>query len=263
MHELLPLQALFQQHMLGCADATPLISGSPQRRELGLAIYRNAYGQRLVEALADVFEKTQTLLGDEVFADIALSFVAAFVPTTHSLRWYGAEMPQFIRRTRPQLRAAAELAELDWSLRRAFDGPNSPVLTTAELAAIAAQDWATLQLLLVPTAEVLRFEHNTVALWQAMDDEVAPPAPQLASAPVSWIIWRKALQPHFRSLHPAEAALLQRLAQGAGFAQACDAVDFEALGEQDSTRFTGACLRQWLEDELLSAVVVPASSTGH
>ncbi len=39
---LLPLQARFQQHMLGGADASEPIAGSPARRALGLAIYASA-----------------------------------------------------------------------------------------------------------------------------------------------------------------------------------------------------------------------------
>ena len=54
---LLPLQARFQQHVRGAADATDLIAGSAERRALGLAIYANAYRQRLVEALADAYTK--------------------------------------------------------------------------------------------------------------------------------------------------------------------------------------------------------------
>ena len=67
---LLPLQATFQQHMLGVADATSLLAGSAERRELGLAIYANAYRQRLVDVLADASEKTMQMLPGFMSADI-------------------------------------------------------------------------------------------------------------------------------------------------------------------------------------------------
>ena len=46
----LALQAAFQQHVLGHADATALLVGEHERRQLGLAIYANAYRRRLVDA---------------------------------------------------------------------------------------------------------------------------------------------------------------------------------------------------------------------
>ena len=47
---LLLLQIRFRQHMLGSADASALLSGSAERRALGLSIYAHAYRQRLVDA---------------------------------------------------------------------------------------------------------------------------------------------------------------------------------------------------------------------
>jgi len=161
---LLPLQARFQQHLLGEADASELIAGSPARRALGLAIYADAYRRRLVEALADAYAKTRLLLGEAAFDDAALAYIAANPPTTRSLRWYGGGLVAHLREALPRDPDVAELAQLDWALRNAFDGPDSAVLAAADLVDVPPEAWATLQLLLVRTAELLRFEHNTVAV---------------------------------------------------------------------------------------------------
>ena len=253
---LLPLQARFQQHMLGAADATELIAGSPARRALGLAIYANAYRQRLVEALADAYAKTRLRLGETAFDNAALAYIAAHPPTTRSLRWYGGGFAAHLHEALPQSLDVAELAQLDWALRNAFDGPDSAVLAATDLAGVPPEAWATLQLRLVPTAELLRFAHNTVAVWQALDDDevTSPPRTERAAPPVTWLVWRKDLQPHFRSLHPVEAALLRAMQAGATFAQACEQA--QSAGEADDVNRIGFCLRQWFDDGLLSGVVL-------
>ena len=261
---LLPLQARFQQHMLGAADATDLIAGSAERRALGLAIYANAYRRRLVEALADAYAKTRLLMGEDAFDDAALAYIAAHPPTTRSLRWYGGDFSAHLRQALPRDTDVAELAQLDWALRNAFDGPDSAVLTPADLAGVAPEAWASLRLLLVPTAELLSFEHNTVAVWQALDDDDStPPATTVRSDhAVAWLVWRKELQPHFRSLPPVEAALLRAMQAGATFAQACERAQGGADAEADGAAGIGACLRHWLDDGVLSGVMMSGEHPG-
>ncbi len=257
---LLRLQSVFQQHMLGAADATPLLAGSAERRALGLGIYANAYRQRLVEALADAFAKTRALLGAEAFEAAALHYINEHPPTTRSLRWFGAGFALHLRGALPAQASIAEMAQLDWALRQAFDGPDAPVLVAADLADLPPQAWATLRLTPVPTLQLLRFEHNTVALWQALDEAAPAPAIERGAVAVDWLVWRKQLQPHFRSLHPVEAALLRAMQGGVGFATACEQAQAEA--EEDCTNHIGGGLRQWLEDGVLSAVVIPPAAAG-
>lgn len=258
--ELLPLQATFQQHMLGAADATSLLAGTAERRALGLAIYANAYRQRLVEALADAFAKTRSVLGSEAFEAAALHYINAHPPETRNLRWFGAEFADHLRGVFPAQAAVAELAQLDWALRQAFDGPDSPVLAAADLAGVPPEAWADLRLTPTPTTALLRFEHNTVAVWQALDDEAETPTIVQGEVAIDWLVWRKALQPHFRSLHPIEAALLRAMLGGASFALACERA--QAQTEEDCTNHIGGGLRQWLEDGVLSAVVMPTVNAG-
>ena len=255
---LLQLQIRFQQHMLGSADASALLTGSTERRALGLSIYAHAYRQRLVDALADAHAKTRAVLGTQAFEATALRYIAGHPPTTRSLRWFGSGFADHLRSALPQQPQLAELAQLDWALRSAFDGPDSALLAVTDLAAVSPLAWATLRLTLVPTTELLRFEHNTVAVWQALNDEAPPPAVERGTAAVDWLVWRKGLQPHFRSLQAMEASLLRAMLGGASFAQACDQAPAES--DDDSAARIGVCLRQWLEDEVLSGAVIEAEA---
>lgn len=276
-------QSLFQQHMLGQADVGALLAGSAERRALGLDIYANAYRRRLVEALADAYANTLAWLGAECFDAMALAYIEKNPPAMRNLRWYGADFAGFVasypefglaaKRLQappgsdpatklpggpPGRAAPAELASLEWALRGAFDGPDRDVLTPAGLAGITAHAWASVRLEPVPTARLLRLELNTVAVWQALNDEQAPPPSAPAEGAVLWLVWRKELQPHFRSLETAEAALLHAIFGGAGFADACAAA--QAQHDTLDAEQIGACMRQWLDDGLIGALQADATA---
>lgn len=254
---LLSVQSQFQQHVLGAGDATPLIAGAAARQQLGLRIYAHAYRQRLLDTLIDSYAKTQAVMGEAAFEAAALAYIAEHPPTARSLRWYGTQFDAHLAAgcsDVPGDAAWAELARLDWALRSAFDGPDAEVLDAAALARLAPDAWATLRLVPVPTTQLLAFRHNTVAVWQALDDEQAPPGLQASAVEVDWLVWRKGLQPHFRSLHRAEAALLRAMLDGASFAQACSRAEGLVDGDPDDAEVSmliGGFMRQWLEDQLL------------
>ncbi len=260
---LLSVQLQFQQHLLGAADATSLIAGDAARQQLGLGIYVNAYQQRLLETLIDSYEKTQAVMGEAAFETAALAYIAAHPPTTRSLRWYGEHLDAHLAAgsaDQPGSPVLCELARLDWTLRGAFDGPDSEVLDASVFAGLPPEAWATLRLVPVPTTRLLVFSHNTVAVWQALDDDEVPPHLQAAEVEVDWLIWRKGVQPHFRSLHRAEAMLLRTMLDGSSFAQACACAESSAAAdghaEEDVSMLIGGFMRQWLEDQLLARVVL-------
>jgi hypothetical protein len=260
-------QLQFQQHMLGAGDASPLIAGHPERQALGLRIYAHAYRQRLLDTLIDSYEKTLAVMGEASFETAALAYIAAHPPTSRSLRWYGGDFAAQLAAGGADLPASsawAEIACLDWALRGAFDGPDSQVLDASAFADLAPEAWATLRLVPVPTSQLLTMRHNTVAVWQALDDDQPPPVPQASEVDVAWVVWRKGLRPHFRSLHRAEATLLRAMLDGTPFAMACaeaesavgDAQVGDGRSDEDVSNLIGGFMRQWLEDGLLAQVLL-------
>lgn len=260
----LSMQLQFQQHMLGDDDATALITGTAARQSLGMGIYAHAYRARLLDTLADAYQKTRSVMGEVAFETAALAYIAAHPPTTRSLRWYGEHVDTHLATHRADQPALAEIARLDWALRQAFDGPDAGPLAASALGALPPDAWATLRLVPVPTAELLVFRHNTVAVWQALDDDEVPPALAASPIEVDWLVWRKGLQPYFRSLHRVEAALLRAMLTGSSFAQACAHAEAcakastagEGHTEDEVSMLIGSFMRQWFEDGLLARVVL-------
>ena len=248
------LQQQFQQHLLGAgSDIAAAVKPGGIGVARRLAVYHHAYRMRLVDTLRDSYGHTLLYLGDEVFNQAALAYVESHPSSHASLRWYGESFAQALGCRFEEAGEVAELAALDWALRHAFDGTDAPPLTLTDLAALPPEAWGQIGFVLHPTYARLRLLHNTLALWQALDDDQPPPAAAALAEPGELLIWRRGHQPHFRSLQALEATALDCLHQGQSFAATCEhlSVHFE---HQNMAAETGALLRRWIDEELLSGV---------
>lgn len=231
----------------------------PARR---LGIYHHAYRARLLETMRDTFGHTLSYLGDEWFDHLALRFIAHHPSEHANLRWYGQRWPAWLAQglseggvlseqlgVHPEV---AELAALDWALRRAFDAADAPVLDAAHLATLPAQDWTAEPLQAQAAMQMLTVRCNSLALWHALDqDQDVPPAEVLPS-PVDVLVWRLEERPHFRSVAALEARALHGLARGASFEAICADLA-EAQPDQDAAPLAAGFLRRWLDEGLLAA----------
>src|SRR5271156_6213949 len=117
--QLQKLQYEMQRHLLGedsgviagIVDAPPLPAANR------LAIYRNAYQVRLIDALNDTYPILHALLGDDMFVALGEAYVAAPPSVHRSIRWYGRELEDFLARTAPyeEQPILAEVALLEWT----------------------------------------------------------------------------------------------------------------------------------------------------
>lgn len=220
-----------------------------QRR---LAIYAHAYRARLTEALREGHGHTASYLGTDAFELAAEGYIADH-PSVHSnLRWFGARFPEWLARRHPARAELGELARLDAALRRAFDGENAAALAPARLRAMEPHEIETLRLQFVPTFERLVLDHNTLAIWHALDRNEAVPAVQRLEAPVEIAVWRVDWRPHFRSVGAVESAAISSLGQGIRLQALCEAVQ-ERYPERDSAAEVGALLKRWLDESMLRA----------
>lgn len=249
---LLELQQRFQRHLLhGDVDMAEAIRDGgigPARR---LAVYHHAYRWRLVEALRDTYGHTLRHLGEERFDAAALAHVESHPSAHPSLRDYGDGFDATLASALPAAGELPELARLDLALRRAFDGPDAPVLALTDLARLEPGRWAEAAFELHPTARRLPVRFNTLALWQAIDDEADPPPPQRLAEAGEVLVWRRGHRPHFRSLAPFEAAALDAVQSGASFADTAQRLA-AAFGSSGLSDALGGLLRRWIDEELLS-----------
>lgn len=226
-------------------DATEL---SAERR---LAIYHNAYRARLIDVFADTYARVLAYIGEEPFEEAARAYIEQHASVTRNLREYGREFPFFLKAYYHCDPEVAELAEMDARLRYTFDGTNADVLAVDDVALWPPEQWDVALLTLHPTVSFQRFEWNTPTIWQYLSSDNAPPVAVLLPQPSIWLFWRKALQPHFRSLSPEEHTALWAIHSGMPFGEICEMLA-ESWPELDVTARIGGWLRTWLEDGVLA-----------
>lgn len=258
------LQSAFQDYLLAdgdCAEDAAIAAEVAAGHGIGtarrLGIYHHAYRARLVDTLRDSHGHLAAYLGDDWFERDALAFVAGHPSHHENLRWYGAAFAPWLHERHPQDHDIAELAALDWALRLAFDGPDAPVATLADLAGVAPEAWAQLGLQFHPTCARMRLAFNTLALWQALDRDETPPAAALLPQPTQLLIWRQAQSPHFRSLDAFEACALDDQRGGMSFASTCEA-QARRFPATDVVAEMGRVLRRWIEEGLLGGFSLPS-----
>ncbi|MFN3920079.1 MAG: DUF2063 domain-containing protein [Methylohalobius sp.] len=230
----------------------PFLAGDEAK---GLAVYRNAYRLRLIEALAADYPKLKLWLGEEAFVRLALAYFAAFPSRERSLRWVGKHLPEFLARFDPY-RAQPELSEMalfEWTLNLAFDSADAEPLTSQALAQIPAVRWPGLRFKLHPSAYLLTLAHPVPQVWRALEEARALPDGSQLREPVSWLIWRKKLRFFFRSLAAPERFALEAISAGKALAEVCEGL---LQGEPivDVARYAAELLKRWLKEGLFVAI---------
>lgn len=258
MSALATLQGDFQSYVLGVAGEWPAILGAVREQyglkaDARLAIYYNAYRIRLREALSENYDRTWSYIGDDMFAELADSYIAAHPSRHPNLRWFGADFAAHAEEVLSDYPFIAELACFEWALGLAFDAPDADAIGAADLSGIAPEAWGELIFGLHPSVRLLALEWNTVALWQALGEDQTPPDVERMETPVTWMIWRTAEQPHFRSLPAAEAEALRRIGSGVTFAEVC-----VMAGDAAAPQLAGY-LQHWLAQGVLTAPRTPGN----
>ena len=252
MNHLSKIQADFQAYLIdstkGAAFKAQIIDDAKVGATKRLGIYYDAYRFRIIEALATAYPKLIMLLGDDLFASTARSYIDAYPSTFRNMRWVGGNLQTHLQHTLPQHPIAAELAAFEWSLGLAFDAEDALILTLQDLAAIAPEDWAALKFIFHPSLRVLPLQWNVLQIWNALDKEETPPAASQINEPC--VVWRKDLNSHFRSLDLAEYAALQQLIAGASFGDLCEKLQ-ENSSEEKATMQAAQYLAGWLNEGMI------------
>ncbi|MDD1793210.1 DNA-binding domain-containing protein [Enterovibrio sp. ZSDZ42] len=248
------IQDQFQSIVLNetCRDAN-WVNQSAQRLSSKdrLAIYHNAYRVRLIDVLRDTFGHTVTYLGDDWFNQLAADYVQSHHSCYNNIGFYGDVFPEFLAQQLPDDLEVSELAALDWTLRRAFDGADSPVMTLEDLQGIASAESQDGTLKTVPTLSVTTHHFNTLDIWHAIDQDVAPPEVAPLPQQINVLVWRKGHSPHFRSISSIESAAIGYVSSG---------MNLNDLGAKLSAQFPdtdmsvefGQMLLRWINDEVLA-----------
>lgn len=241
------------EHVVGNAQA------SAARR---LDIYARAYRLRLLECLADNFPNLQNAAGSEDFDALGRAYIDAHPSANPSVRWYGHRLPGFLATNAPWREQPwlAELAAFEWALRGAFDAGDGTPLPVEALAQLPAQAWPGLRFDFQPSVQRLDLRWNATAAWKALDAGQTPDPATESAVPVPWVIWRRELQPWFRSLEVDEAFAMDALLGGAGFADVCEGI-CEWVDAANAPMRMAGLLKTWISEGMLRGLHVGHDDT--
>lgn len=257
MNKLSGLQHDIQSDILGMAQgagrhlAAPA-KGSPDQR---LDVYRKGYYLRLTEFLANDFPQLKCYLGETRFNEMARAYAGRFPSDDPNARWFSRHLPDFLKdgpayRRHPEV---AELAHLEQALNDVFDGPDAPIVTLGDLAAINPQEFSGTMFELSASVRKFPVLTNVASLWSSLRCEETPPPADDLQAPSQILVWRQNLGSRFRILGDEEAMALDCVAQGFDFATICESIAAFDDAEGAAMRAAGY-LRGWLEAEIISRV---------
>jgi len=258
MTSLADLQSQFQSFLLqGDRSIERLTAGSarlPARERL--AVYGDAYRLRLLEVLDDDFPGLRSLVGESQFEELGGAYLDA-CPSAHpSVRWFGRRLPQFLRdagpwRDQPLL---AEMADFEWAQGEVMDAADSPLAGEDDLAALTPDAWPGMRITFQAALRRLDLAWNAPVIWQAIDrGDDKPPPPVISQPPTAWLLWRKNLEVHWRSLDASERYALDAAREGCPFGEICEGL-LERTNDEQVPLLAAGYLKRWLGDGVVSGV---------
>ena len=214
-------------------------------------IYHHAYRARLGDALADTFAKTCLFMGSDAFERHARDYAVTEPPLARSLNRYGHRFAAYLQLQYPDNPELYEIAQLDWDLRTRFDCADHAALAAADVQADGAAHWLQRASPLHSSVLLRAITTNVVQLWNAIDaGHDVPEAKPLATA-ATLVVWRKAHQPHFKTLEKSHADFVRLLGAGASINEAC--ATLETNSELPDMPTFSIWLRELLDEALLCA----------
>ena len=246
------LQTDFQRIVLDpdCASAGWVNHEAPGlSSEDRLNIYHNAYRLRLIEALMDTFAHTAIYLGEGWFEKLAAGYVQSYHSTHTNISLYGQHFPDYLADQLADDLDVAELARMDWILRRAFDGGDCIVLTLDDLQQLACAT-SEVRIRPVPTLTIMTQRFNTLDIWHAINQDGVPPDAIAHPEPIDILVWRKGYSPHFRSVSRFEASAIRAMIGGGDLDDVGSTLTRD-YPDIDVTSEFGGLLHRWVDDEVL------------
>jgi|JI10StandDraft_1071094.scaffolds.fasta_scaffold395977_2 hypothetical protein len=227
-----------------------------------LSVYVHAWFARLHEVLCEDYGALVAAIGDDAFHDLAKLHFMAHPPRSHSLRFAGESLPAFLRSAAAAFFAgrwpfAADLAALEWALVDVFDAPDDRLLERQTLAALEAEDWATLRLSPIEAHRLLRLDwpvDRMRASWTA-----DRPIPAIEPAPTWILVHRHRERVFYRPVPAHEAQAWSGLRAGEDFAGLCGRVA-EQFGDAEAAPVLVGLIERWIGEGLLAALEAPPRS---
>jgi hypothetical protein len=218
-----------------------------------VAIYRNMYTARLVDALRETFPNLARFLGEARFGALGEAYLAEHPSEHHDVGRLGRRLADFLKAyPDPERADLADLAELEWTRNEVFFAPESEIVGADALAAAGVENVAAVRLRMAPSLRVIGLAHDAAALWRSLEagEDVLSPREGPAVA-----VWRRGFEVFHCTLPPEEAEAL--LAARAG--EPIEAICGFFADRPDPAAEAHAAISSWFAEGWIAGVVLAAA----
>lgn len=230
-----------------------------------VAIYNNAYHQRLIQTAAELYPVVYHTLGHDVFSSLWLDYIAAFPPEPGPMSKLGDHLLAFTRQHPRfgQLPALLDLIELETDFIRLYDQPDVAALSRQDLLSIPPQQWPERVWHPCPDWTLMRSHFDLESYWTQMQqwlsrDDAVPGATDFAVPAIAdgesvyYLIRRAAHRMQFQRLSPSMWLFLTAIQSGLSFADVCEKLA-QAFPDQEIAQLSLSLLLKSIELGLLAA----------
>ena len=197
-------------------------------------------------------------MSEEQFTKIGQAYITEHPSIYRSIRWFGRDFSAFIRKNSDmdQFAFLAEMAAFEWALITAFDSINSSTLSEADIQTIPPDQWAGLQFKMHSSLQLMDFSWNVVAIWKSIQTGRKKYAKIRKQArPITWMIWRQALEIYFHPLQADESWALYAAQSGQSFGEICEGLN-QWVSQEELVLHAATLLKSWVLRGLIEAIEV-------
>lgn len=219
-------QADFTSAMMNPSAAVPAgivnPDGTPAHKRFD--VYRNNVAVGLTDALEAAFPIVRKLVGDQFFRAMAGVYLRKHPPKTPLMMFYGAAMPQFLRRFQPakSIGYLPDIAALELAMRQSYHAADTKPADANAFTALAPDALMGARLRIAPATQVVTSDYPIHAIYRA-NTTVDAPKPVMQAEAV--LITRPGFDPQIQLINAPAAACIIALQGGQSLGHALSSAD--------------------------------------
>lgn len=238
------LQAWFKSKMRRSPASKARVRLNSQAGDPGesrIVVYADGFRARMREALSEMYEAVEFVLGEKAFAALSERYADQYPSKHYNLSLSGQYLPEFLRqhatRLYPQYSFLFDLACLERAVSRAFHAQSLNALTAAEFARYPAETLSEAGFEFQPYVHLVRSTFPILDIWRKRhgtrpaSDEYNTSKPQNV-----WIV-RIGVSVQCRSIEDWQALFLEALIRRQSLSEACARIEDDLDDPAQLTHF--------------------------
>ena len=219
-------------------------------------IYSNGYKVRIHEALGEVYETIQMILGEEAFEKLAYEYADHYPSRYYNLSHTGQHLAEFVRKEPLWLKQypfLKDLAQFEWQASKAFHAHDQPAVDLMKLSKIPMESWEKATFVFQPSISIVESKWPLLRLWKAQKEKTSVAKIEPSKQSEYFLIGRQAYQIRCESLDEKQFQLIQALLRGLDLGAA-----LEKLAEDSDDKEPYPVMEwfaRWAQDGLIIDVI--------